>query len=49
MEMLHFALLVVTLCAMFIVGIVVGREWERVAQEEEREKKDKEKDTYFID
>jgi Na+-transporting methylmalonyl-CoA/oxaloacetate decarboxylase gamma subunit len=47
--MLHFILLTVVLCAMFVVGIVAGREWERAALEEEYARFEAEQEKYKID
>ncbi len=49
LQLLHFVVLTLSLCAMFIVGIVVGREWQTVVMQEEIEKEKEKNENYHID
>ena len=49
LQMLHFIVLTFSLCAMFVVGIFVGREWQVVVMQEEIEKEKEKNENYYID
>ncbi len=49
LQMLNFIVLTFSLCAMFIVGIFVGREWQASVMKEEFEKEKEKNDNYHIE